>query len=54
MYSEENAVKIRSFRSFSFRLRLRRFSDGINREIDAMKILTIANTRLLAPLTRRL
>ena len=30
MYSEENAVKMRSFKSFSLRLRLRRFSDGIN------------------------
>jgi hypothetical protein len=37
-YSEENAVKMRSFKSFSLRLRLRRFSDGINRGIDAMKI----------------
>jgi hypothetical protein len=38
MYSEENAVKMRSFKSFSLRLRLRRFSDGINRGIDVMKI----------------
>jgi hypothetical protein len=30
MYSEENAVKMRSFKSFSLRLFLRRFSDGIN------------------------
>jgi hypothetical protein len=29
MYSEENTVKMRSFKSFSLRLRLRRFSDGI-------------------------
>jgi hypothetical protein len=43
MYSEENAVKMRSFKSFSLRLCLRRFSDGINREIDAMKILTSSN-----------
>jgi hypothetical protein len=27
---------MRSFKSFSLRLRLRRFSDGINRGIDAM------------------
>jgi hypothetical protein len=38
MYSEENAVKMRNFKSFSLRLRLRPFSDGINRGIDAMKI----------------
>jgi hypothetical protein len=38
MYSEENAVKMISFKSFSLRLRLRRFSDGINRRINAMKI----------------
>jgi hypothetical protein len=39
MYSEESdAVKMRSFKSFSLRLRLRRFSDGINRGIDAMNI----------------
>jgi hypothetical protein len=38
MYSEENAVKMRSFRSFSLHLRLRRFSDDINRGIDAIKI----------------
>jgi hypothetical protein len=38
MYSEENAVKMRSFKSFSLCLRLRRFSDGINCGIDAMKI----------------
>jgi hypothetical protein len=38
MYSEENAVKMRSFKSFSLRLHLRRFSDGINSWIDAMKI----------------
>jgi hypothetical protein len=38
LYSEENAVKMRSFKSFSLRLRLRRFSDGINRGIDVMKI----------------
>jgi hypothetical protein len=43
MYSEENAVKMRSFKSFSLRLGLRRFSDSINREIDAMKILTSSN-----------
>ena len=30
MYLEENAVKMRSFKSFSLRIRLRRFSDGIN------------------------
>jgi hypothetical protein len=29
---------MRSFKSFSLRLRLRRFSDGINRWIDAMQI----------------
>jgi hypothetical protein len=34
MYSQGNAVKMRSFKSFSLRLRLRRFSDGINRGID--------------------
>jgi hypothetical protein len=33
MYSEENAVKMRSFKSFSLRLRLCRFSDGINVEL---------------------
>jgi hypothetical protein len=38
MYSEESAVKMRSFKFFSLRLHLRRFSDGINRDIDAMKI----------------
>jgi hypothetical protein len=38
MYSEENAVKMRSFKYFSLPLRLRRFSDGINCGIDAMKI----------------
>ena len=38
MFSEENAVKMRSFKSFNLSLRLRRFSDGINRGIDAMKI----------------
>jgi hypothetical protein len=38
MYSEENAVKMRNFKSFSLRLRLHRFSDGINRGIDAMQI----------------
>jgi hypothetical protein len=38
MYSEENTVKMRSFKSFSLRLRLRRFSDGINHGIEAMKI----------------
>jgi hypothetical protein len=38
LYSEENAVKMRSFKYFSLRLRLRRFYDGINRGIDAMKI----------------
>jgi hypothetical protein len=38
MYSEENAVKMRSFKSFNLRLRLRCFSNGINRGIDAMKI----------------
>jgi hypothetical protein len=37
VYSEENAVKMRNFKSFSLRLRLRRFSDGINRGIDACK-----------------
>jgi hypothetical protein len=36
-YSEENAVKMRSFKSFSLRLGLRRFSDGINREIFSAK-----------------
>jgi hypothetical protein len=30
MYLEENAVKMMSFKSFSLRIRLRRFSDGIN------------------------
>ena len=38
MYSEENAVKMTSLKFFSLRLRLRRFSDGIYRGIDAMKI----------------
>jgi len=38
MYSEENAVEMRSFKSFSLRLCLRRFSDGSNRGIDAMEI----------------
>ena len=38
MYSEENAVKMRSLKSFSLRLRLRRFSEGIYRGTDAMKI----------------
>jgi hypothetical protein len=38
MYSEKNAIKMRSFKSFSLRLRLRRFSDGINRGINAMQI----------------
>ena len=43
MYSEENAIQMRSFKSFSLRLRLRRFSDGINYGIDATKILTSSN-----------
>jgi hypothetical protein len=38
MYSEVNAVKMRSFKSFNLRLHLRRFPDDINRDIDAMKI----------------
>jgi hypothetical protein len=38
IYSEENAFKMRSLKSFSLRLRLRRFSDGINRGINAMQI----------------
>jgi hypothetical protein len=37
MYSGENAAKMRRFQFFSLRLHLRRFSDGINRGIDAMK-----------------
>ena len=34
----QNAVKVRSFKSFSLRLSLRRFSDNIKRGIEAMKI----------------
>jgi len=38
MYSEENAVKMTSLKSFSLPLRLRRFSTDMNREIEAIKI----------------
>jgi hypothetical protein len=37
-YSEENTDKMKSFKSFGLRLRLCRFSGGINRVIDAMNI----------------
>ena len=38
---------MRSFKSFSLRLRLRRFFDDINREIDAMGVLLIFQINMI-------